>query len=247
MENSASLFTMRTVAIILSCWSVAFDVTTHAQTTRRSLLDADPKVVVLDEILKKPIRVTVVEHAPVFSDYLGRNRLGTLRANQEVTIEAITDQVYRVRGRGMRDGIAGWVPPWAFRSEQPEFVELLKTLYDREIIVRQLIEERRIAIGMTFDEVRRCKGEPTKATVRRDGDGQSGKWEYIEYHEVKHFTNHIDPVSGQVFRTLSHVTREESGKTAVEFTNGLASAIEESKEDRPPTTRIVVPPFLFYR
>jgi len=209
---------------------------------RRSLLDDDPNVVYLNQVLAKPLKVTVIKEAPVFSDYEGRHRLGTLRANQNVVIEAITDKVYRVRGQGMRDGIAGWVPPWAFRSNEPEFVELLKKLYEREMQVRKLIAEKRLAIGMTFDEVRRCKGEPNKSNVRRDGEGQSGRWEYIEYENVNHYMIRVDPVTRQEFRVLSHVTREEKGKTVVEFENGLVSAIEESAQDKPANVRIIVPP-----
>lgn len=211
---------------------------------RRSLLDDDPNVVYLNQVLAKPLEVTVIKEAPVFSDYEGRHRLGTLRANQKVVIEAITDKVYRVRGQGLRDGIAGWVPPWAFRSNEPEFVELLKKLYEREIQVRKLIAEKRLAIGMTFDEVRRCKGEPNKSSIRRDGEGQSGRWEYVEYENVNHYTIRVDPVTRQEFRVLSHVTREEKGKTVVEFENGLVSAIEETAEDRPSNTRIIVPPVI---
>lgn len=216
-----------------------------AQAQRRSLLDDDPNVVYLNDVLKKPIEVTVVKEAPVFSDYEGKRRLGTLRADQNVVIEAITDKVYRVRGQGLRHGIAGWVPPWAFRSTEPEFVEILKKLYEREMIVKKLIAERRLAIGMTFDEVKRCKGEPNKTSIRRTEQGQSGSWEYIEYEDVNHYTTHIDPVTRRVYRTLSHVTREETGKVAVEFENGLVSAIEKSTQDKPGNVRIIVPPLVF--
>jgi len=217
----------------------------EAQAQRKSLLNNDPNVVYLDAVLPKPLKLTVVKEAPVFSDYEGRHRLGFLRADQDVVVEAITDKVYRVRGQGLRHGIAGWVPPWAFRSTEPEFVEILKKLYQREIAVKALIAEGRLAIGMTFDEVKRCKGEPNKTSIRRTQEGQSGSWEYVQYEDVRHYTTHIDPVSRQTFRTLSHITREESGKLVVEFENGLVSAIEENKQDKPGNVRIIVPPIVF--
>ncbi|MFU8893361.1 MAG: hypothetical protein ACNA8L_07005 [Luteolibacter sp.] len=226
---------------LLMCLTSQLD----AQTNRRSLLDDDPNVVYLNTVLKKPLMLTVVKEAPVFSDYEGRHRLGTLRANQEVEVEAITDKVYRVRGQGLRDGIAGWVAPWAFRSSEPEFVEILKKFYQREIAVKALIAEGRLAIGMTFDEVRRCKGEPNQTSIRRTQEGQSGTWEYIEYQDVKHYTTHIDPVTRQAYRTLSHITREESGKLIVEFENGLVTAFQENKQDKPGNVRIIVPPIVF--
>lgn len=216
-----------------------------AQSQRRSRLDDDPNVVFLNESLKKPLKLTVIKDAPVFSDYEGRHRLGTLRANQEVEIEAITDRVYRVRGQGLRHGIAGWVPPWAFSSSEPNFVEILKSFHEREIAVRALIAEERLAIGMTLDEVRRAKGDPNKTTMRKTQDGESGRWEYVEYEEVRHFTTQIDPVTRQAFRVLSHITREERGKLVVELENGLVTALEESMQDKPGGVRIIVPPVVF--
>ena len=54
-----------------------------------------------------------------------------------------------------------------------------------------------------------------------------------------------DPLSGQIFRRLISTTQVEKGKTAVEFENGLVSAVEES-EDRQKggNTRIIVPPLV---
>jgi len=245
LRISANFSSMNRFPIGLFGMLLAFAVTQEAQAQRRSLLEDDPNVVYLNAILHQPLKVTVVKEAPVFSDYEGRHRLGTLRANQEVEIEAITDKVYRVRGRGARDGIAGWVPPWAFRSTEPELIGILKKLYEREMIVAKLIADGRLAIGMTFDEVKRCKGEPNKTSIRRTGEGQSGTWEYIEYEDVRHYTTHIDPISRRPYRTLSHITREEKGKLTVEFENGLASAIEESTQDKPGNVRIIIPPIVF--
>ncbi len=244
-QNGAILRLMRCFLLVMTALLAGDPAQLDAQTERRSLLNDDPNVVYLDSVLPAPLELTVVKEAPVFSDYEGRHRLGTLRANQKVKVEAITDKVYRVRGQGLRDGIVGWVPPWAFHSSEPKFVELLKNLYEREIAVKKLIAEGRLAIGMTFAEVRRCKGDPNKSTIRRDGDGQSGRWEYIEYENVSHYITQTDPVTGMIYRSLSHVTREETGKLVIEFTNGLVSAIEESKQEQPGDVRIIVPPVTF--
>ena len=60
---------------------------------------------------------------------------------------------------------------------------------------------------------------PTKTTVRQTEKGRSGSWEFIEYEEIPHYTYVRDPSTGRVFRQLSHVTKEEKGKTVVEFTD----------------------------
>ncbi len=213
---------------------------------RKSLLDQDPDVVYFEEESKKPIMLGVIKEAPVYSDKEGKVKLGTLKADQTVRLEAMTDRAYKVRGKGTSDGIAGWVPPWAFSSKDPKFVENLKLLYARNLQVQKLIDAHEVAVGLTMEEVTKSLGTPTKTTMRKTGEGQSGRWEFIDYEEVKNYANVRDPMTGQIFRQLISVTQIEKGKTAVEFENGMVSAVEES-EDRQKSnnTRIIVPPLVW--
>lgn len=222
--------------------AIALMLPLEAQTKRRSLLDSDPEVVYLDPQAPNPIKLKVIKPAPVFSDKLGKHRLGTLKTNQTVQVEAITDKIYRVRGQGTRDGIAGWVAPWAFSSKDPEFVANLKKLYERQMQVKTLIEAKQVAIGMTLDEITESRGKPDKTTVRRSEKGQSGSWEYVEYEEIKHYITRADPVTGNLYRQLSHVTQEEKSKTVIEFEDDVVTAIEESEDRKGSKVRIIVPP-----
>lgn len=212
---------------------------------RKSLLDSDPNVVYLDRTLKKPIELKVIKEAPVFSDKDGKVRLGTLKADQTVRLEAITDKIYRVRGQGTRDGIAGWVAPWAFSSTDPEFVPHLKQLYERQIQVRELIAAKQVAVGMTLEEVAEARGKPTKTNLRKTDKGQSGRWEFIDYDEVKNYVTRVDPATGGVFRQLASITQVEKSRTAVEFENNVVTAVEESEDHQGGNVRIVVPPVMF--
>ena len=212
---------------------------------RKSLLDSDPEVVYLQQTIKEPIQLRVVKEAPVYSDKSGSHRLGTLKANQDVELEAITDKIYRVRGKGTRDGIAGWVAPWAFSSKDPQFVFHLKELYDRQIQVQGLIANKQIAVGMTLDEVSLSRGKPTKTSLRKTEKGQSGRWEYVDYEEIKHYITRIDPVSGAAYRQFSHSTQIEKSRTAVEFADDIVTAIEESEDNQGGNVRIIVPPVIF--
>lgn len=211
---------------------------------RKSLLDSDPTVVYLDKTIAKPIELKVIKEAPVFSDKEGRQRLGTLKANQTVRLEAITEKIYRVRGQGTRDGIAGWVAPWAFSSTDPEFVANLKQLYERQIQVQNLIAAHQVAVGMTLDEVTLSKGKPTKTSLRKTATGQSGSWEFIEYDDVKNYVTEIDAY-GNAYRRLASVTRVEKGKTVVEFENDVVSAVVESEDHQGGNVKIIVPPLIF--
>ena len=212
---------------------------------RRSLLDSDPEVAYLSEIVDKPIKLKVIKEAPVYSDKNGTRRLGFLKADQVVELEEMTEKVYRVRGKGTRNGIAGWVAPWAFSHPQEDFVAKLKKLFERQMAVNEIIAANGVAIGMTENEVAKSLGKPTKTSVRRTADGQESTWEFIIYEDVNHYVTRVDAISGQVFRQLSHVTREEKGKTTVEFKDSLVTALEETEDNNSGNPRIVVPPFVF--
>jgi hypothetical protein len=211
---------------------------------RKSLIDRDSDVVHLAEFVQEPIELKVVKDAAVFTDKNGKNKLGILKADQTVILEAMTEKAYKVRGQGEKNGISGWVGPSAFSSKDPNFVENLKKLHARQIEVEALIAEKLVAIGMTPDEVSRARGNPTKTSVKQTEKGQTGRWEYVDFEQVEHYNYRRDPISGQVFRQLSYVTQEEKNKTVVEFENGLVSSLEES-EQRRGAPKIIVPPVVF--
>lgn len=160
-------------------------------------------------------------------------------------LEAITEKIYRVRSHGTRRGIAGWVAPWAFSSTDPEFVAHLKQLYERQIQVEALIAANQVAVGMTLDEVALSRGKPTKTSVRKTDKGESGRWEFIDYEEVKNYATRVHPATGAVYRQLISVTQVENGRTSVEFVDNVITAIEESENQQGGNVRIIVPPVVY--
>jgi hypothetical protein len=199
-------------------------------------------VVYLEQAAVKPLELKVVREAPVFSDKEGKHQLGTLAANQIARIEAITDKAYRVRGMGKREGIAGWVAPWAFSPDDPEFATKLKQFYDRQIQVQQLIAKGEIACGMTMDEISRVLGKPTKTSSRKTESGETASWEYVRYEEVKHYITIVEPSTGTPYRKLSHITQEEKSRIKIDFENRITVAIEESEDQSRKNPLIIVPP-----
>ncbi len=232
-------------SLVVSCMALPLHADSKGGPDRKSLLESDPDVVYMSQTLKKPLHLKVVKEAPVFFYKNGSNRIGVLKPDQMVEVEAITDRSYRVRGQGMRDEIAGWVAPWAFSSKDPKLVENLKLLYERQLLVRKLIDDQQVAIGMTLDEVTKSQGKPTKTSVRKTAEGQTGQWEFIEYKDVKNYVTRVDPASGQIYRQLVSVTRVERGKTVVEFENDTVTAIEENEDRQGGNVRIIVPPLIF--
>lgn len=213
--------------------------------SKRSLLDSDPEVIYLEEQIDKPVELRVIKEASIYSDKEGKRRLGTLVTGQKVILQAMTDRAYRISGQTSANKVSGWVTPWAFASKDPEFVENLKKLYEREMEVNKLIAEHRAAIGMTVDEVGQALGNPTKTKVRQTEKGRSGSWEFINYEEVSHYNYVTDPVSGRVFRQLAYVTKVERGKTLVEFEDEVVTAIEETENREGGAVKIVIPPVVF--
>lgn len=243
LRKPAIVDLMKPAIVALSACLV---LTLNAEPKRPSLLDSEPDVVYLDKAVKDPIELKVVKEAPVFSGKDGKHRLGTLKANQTVKLEAITEKIYRIRGQGTKDGIAGWVAPWAFSSSDPEFVSHLKQLYDRQIQVQALIKDKQVAVGMTLDEVSESRGKPTKTNLRKTDKGQSGRWEFIDYEEQKNYVTRVDPATGAAYRQLVSVTQIEKSKTAVEFENDVVTAVEETEDhNRGGNVRIIVPPLVF--
>lgn len=231
-------------ALLLSLFLPASAQTRRSE--RKSLLDREPDVIHLAEHVKKPIELRVIKEATVFSDKNGKNKLGTLAADQVVVLEAMTEKAYKVRGKGAKHGIAGWVGPHAFASKDPDFVANLKKLHARQIQVQALIDERQVAIGMTMEEAAKARPEkPTKTTVKQTGKGRTGRWEFIEYEQVSHYNYVRDPISGQVFKQLSYVSDEEKNKTVIEFENDVVTSLEESERKSGGGVTIVVPPVVF--
>ena len=223
-------------------------ITTGSLVAQRSNsgLNSDPDVVYLDDHLAKPVELSVVTDARVFSDKEGKHLLGVLLERQNVKLEAMTDRAYKVRGEGSTGGIAGWVSPKAFESPDPDFVSNLKNIYQRQLQVQTLIANNEIAIGMNMAEVAQSLGEPTKKSSRVTAEGQSATWEFIDYDEKKHYRYVRNPFTGITYKQFSHTEIIEREKITLEFLEGIVTAIERSEDSTDTGLKIVVPPITFF-
>lgn len=233
------------VAVFLGIWLLLV-AAGMAQPQRGSLLNSDPEVVYLNEVFEKPLKLKVVKPAPIYADREGQRQLSTLREGQMVEVLGITKRAYRVRGQGTSNQVVGWVGLWAFEFQTPEFSAQLEKLYERQIQVRKLIDAGQLAIGMNLKEVAQVMGQPTKTSVRQTPSGQAGSWEFIDYEEIRNYATHVDPYTGQTYRTLVSVTREVKERTVVEFENGYVTALEESENHavRRRNITVILPPLL---
>jgi hypothetical protein len=209
----------------------------------RSLIDSDPEVVYVTDLLpsEKTVELTVSEPGQVYSTKTGGRKLGALQKGK-VKLIGFDERACKVQGQGK----TGWVRPDILKSEKGNIEELLKTVYEREMTVRNLIAEGDIALGMTREEVSRVYGKPTKQSIRVTPEGESGSMEFIEYEEIKHYQPIVDRSTGNVYRRYTHTTQEEKSKVVVEFQDGVAAAIEESESDQGGAVKIVARPIIYF-
>lgn len=176
------------------------------------------------------IRFKVKQRTAVFSTKDAQRVIGHLSGNQEARLEAFTKFALRVRGRGTSGAIVGWVNPRDLEAPAPDLLDKLRAADERRQKVAALIAENRVAIGMTLEEVAESLGEPTKKTSRIDQGGRIDRWEWTTYEKVPRYNYVRDPYSGATYRQFSHYEKIERGKTVVEFSNAVATAIEEAED-----------------
>lgn len=215
--------------------------------TQAQSLDADPDVVYVKEFSEKSIKLKVTKSGIVFASKKGGRQRGSLKVGSTVDLIGFTDNAYQVRGKSSTgNGVSGWVSPLALTAKDKEFVKKFKAVYERQVIVKELIAKKEIAIGMTEDEVALVLGKPTKTKVRRNAAGVTTTWEFVEYEIEKHYANYRDPVTGGIYRQLSHTTQEEVSKTIIEFENGATTTIEQSEDKSKARRRIVTTPIMIF-
>ena len=208
--------------------------------------DPEEGVVYVEEFSDEGIALKVEKPGIVYATNKGGRNRGILKTGTKVDLVSFTDRAYFVRGtREDNVGVSGWVTPAAFSAKDPKFVEKLKQVHARQLLVRELISKKEVALGMTPDEVAQIYPNPTKTKVRRNAKGQTQVWEMIEYEEKHHYAMVRDPVSGAFFRQLTHTTNEEVSKVVVEFENGFVTAIEESENNGPRKPTVVAAPVIF--
>jgi hypothetical protein len=203
-------------------------------------------VVYVEEFSPDSIKLKVEKPGIVFATNKGGRNRGILKTGTSVELISFTDRAYFVRGKREDNvGVSGWVTPKAFSAKDPKFVDKLKQVHTRQLLVRELIANQEVALGMTTDEVAQIYPKPTKTKVRRNAKGQTQVWEMIEYEEKNHYAMVRDPLTGAFFRQLTHTTNEEVAKVVVEFENGFVTAIEESENNGPGKPTIVAAPVVF--
>ncbi len=213
---------------------------------RKSLLNNDPNVIYLNEHIDRKIYLMVAKEASVYNSKTANRKLGVYPVNTKLELIAITDKAYQVKGKAKHAGVTGWVSPKLLASTDKNFIANFKKLYERQMVVKELIASKEVAIGMTLDEVTQSKGKPTETEVKQTRKGQSGKWSYVVQKEQKHYRTIVDSRTGNTYRQFSHITTEEKSRITIEFENNTVTTMTRKQNNGPGKVRIIPAPFTFY-
>lgn len=211
-----------------------------------SSLMQEKGAVYLEGLVDREIKVRVTQAAPIYANLTADRWLGNLFPNQEVTLLAIGEKAYRVRGQAKQGQVAGWVGKAMVEGLSPEWEQNLAKLHERQLLVNDLIDRRQVALGMTLEEVIESLGEPDKRNSRIDKEGRADTFEYIRYQKVPQTQTAFDQF-GRPYQAVTYLMIE-TGKATIAFEKGVVASIEESEglNLQAPAVRIVPPPIILY-
>ncbi len=204
----------------------------------------EPGAIYLADFAGPPIRLQVLEPAPVFFDLAGRRPVGTLPEATPVELVAVAGDLCRVRGQARHGPVVGWVLDRFLTPLHPGFIEALQLAEQRRRIVEELIANKEVAVGMTPAEVERSLGKPRRRSKRSEaGAARREVWEYVNYQTVPQQVAGRDAWGNPVVSTV--YVRQAVGRLQVEFEGGLAAVVEESEDRGPgPALQIVPAPVI---
>lgn len=216
-----------TTALALAFMAVTLAVA-RAQTSK-SLLDTntEPGSINLENILPKPVRLTVVADSVLYYQGDFQRALGSMAPGTPVQLIAMSENAYKVRGRARHGDVAGWMHINDLKSADPKLFEKLKAYAERRKVVDELIQKHQIGIGMTAEEVKASLGTPTRKAAHITDGSREETLEYIVFQTIPQATTGRDQY-GNLVQNIVYV-KVESGRLSVTLKGGAVSDIKETK------------------
>lgn len=202
-------------------------VTIEREDRTESKLVKEEGAIYLEEMIEDEIIAKVTQAGAVYSTLSADRWLGNLIPGHKAVLLAVSENAYRVRARAKQGQVAGWVRKSAIEGLPPEFEENLREFHARWVVVKELIDEHQVALGMTVEEVMASIGPPDKRTSKITGEGRSDSLEYISYERVPQTGVTYDSF-GRALTTTQYL-EVESGRVTLEFTDNTVVSIEESE------------------
>ncbi|MEM6278165.1 MAG: hypothetical protein AAF733_01710 [Verrucomicrobiota bacterium] len=202
-------------------------VTVEREDRTSSRLNKEEGAIYLEEMIEDPVPVIIQKQVAAYSTLTGDRWLGNLLANQNAELLAVSERAYRVRAQAKQGQIAGWVSKAAVTGLPPQFEENLRLFYERYEIVKELIDNHQVALGMTVGEVTASIGPPDKRSSKVTQEGRTDTLEYISYERVPQSATSFDAF-GRPFTTTQYI-EVANGRVTIEFVNDTVTSIEESE------------------
>ncbi len=235
----------RILLTLFALQSTQAQTVTSSSRNKSSLQNLEPGTFSVEGMTPKPVVLKVQIEAPMYPTSKFQGAIGSFAPGTLVTLIAMSDTAYRVRGRARHGDVAGWIRQADVLSADPNLAANLKKLYERTKKVEELIQNRQVALGMTSQEVQASLGKPSRTSAKINAAGKEEKLEFSIYEKVPQTTTGRDPF-GQLVQTVIYV-KVEVGTLSVSFKDGVVAEIEETKGN--PLggggVQIVPPPFMF--
>ncbi len=215
------------LVLLALCFTQAAQAQSIIRRRSSSLPNLEPGTFALEGMTPKPIVLKVQIEAPVYPTSKLQGALGSFAPGTLVTLLAMSDAAYRVRGHARHGDVAGWVLKTEMLSADPNLSTNLKKLYERTQLVGDLIQHKQVALGMTSQEVYASLGKPSRKSSKITAAGKEERLEYAIYDQVPQTTTGTNAF-GQIVQSVIYV-RVEVGTMSLSFKDGVVSEIEETK------------------
>ena len=193
----------------------------------KSNLNREKGAIYLEDFTEEPVILMAPKQVPIYGSPQGKRSVGQLRKGKKVTIIAVLNNQFLIKGLALHGQVKGWVTQLALEKLDKTFSDNLRILSKRKKIVDDLIKNQQIALGMNTSEVIASMGKPNKKNSKLDRQGRSDVYEYSTFERVAQYKLRRDGL-GNLFKQKYYV-KMETGKLSVKFNNNIVESIEETE------------------
>jgi len=193
----------------------------------KSNLNREKGAIYLEDFTEEPVILMAQKQVPIFVSPQGKRSVGQLRKGKKVTVIAVLNNQFLIKGLALHGQVKGWVTQLALEKLDKTFSDNLRILSKRKKIVDDLIKNQQIALGMNTSEVIASMGKPNKKNSKLDRKGRSDVYEYSTFERVAQYKLRRDGL-GNLFKQKYYV-KMETGKLSVKFNNNIVESIEETE------------------
>ena len=193
----------------------------------KSNLKREPGAIYLEDFSEDKVELLAIKQEPIYVSPQRKKAIGQLRKGKKVTLIAMINKQYLIRGMALHGQVKGWIFPSALQGLNKDFSDKLHALYERKKVVDELIKNKQIALGMNTGVVVESMGKPSRKNSKLDRGGRLDTYEYSTFERVAQYRFRRDS-QGNLFRQKYYV-KMETGKLSVTFKNDIVESIEETE------------------